>query len=109
MSKQDSHTGALYCKISGELHLMPYTGKDVADLRNTLAFHDSLMVKQQAKIEEQGAQIQKLLAEKIELCEKVEELKDRITEVMRGVQNDSNTDHGYSNSGRLQKRKQANL
>ena len=81
MSKQDSHTGALYCKISGELYVMPYTGKDVQDLRNTLAFHDSLMVKQQAKIEEQGAQIQKLLAEKIELIAKFEELQTDITDI----------------------------
>jgi hypothetical protein len=81
MSKQDSHTGALYAKIGGELHLMPYTGKDVQDLRNTLKFHDSLMVKQQDKIIEQAATIQKLLTEKIELHAKVEELQTEITDI----------------------------
>ena len=81
MSKQDNHTGALYAKIGGEFYMMEYSAKDVVDLRNTLKFHESLMVKQQAKIEEQGAQIQKLLAEKIELCAKVEELQTEITDI----------------------------
>jgi len=81
MSKTSSHTGALYAKISGELYAMDYTAKDVQELRNTLKFHDSLMVKQQAKIVEQGATIQKLLQEKIELCAKVEELQTEITDI----------------------------
>jgi len=99
MSKQDNHTGALYCKISGELYMMPYTGKDVQDLRNTLKFDqdlqrnlyaeikrnkehisalEALEIGLKKRVDEQGAQIQKLLTEKIELSAKV----DSFTELL---------------------------
>ena len=104
MSKTNSHTGALYAKISGEYYMMEYSAKDVVDLRNTLKFHGSLMVKQQAKIEEQGAQIQKLLTEKIELCAKVEELQTEITDIQwkqakgetKGMSNEKKSDGGLA-------------
>ena len=95
MSKQDSHTGALYCKISGELYMMPYTAKDVQDLRNTLTFNQDLQRNLYAEIKRNkdhisGIESQLELINELteaqrhtisEQAKEVEELQTEITDI----------------------------